>query len=130
MALTCGFVVAGAGFETCDLWVMRRASCQSVLEVTTTCRADFPCRATTSPRCLALAGRLWKFTIWGASRDDKWVERGDARWPTSAKYRLKDGTRRFSARYLGADGKYHEEWGFTSRAHIRWGLCDTRPARE
>jgi hypothetical protein len=30
-------------------------------------------------------------------------------------YRLKDGTRRFAARYLGADGKYHEEWGFTSR---------------
>jgi integrase len=30
-------------------------------------------------------------------------------------YRLKDGTRRFAARYLGADGNYHEEWGFTSR---------------
>jgi integrase len=30
-------------------------------------------------------------------------------------YRLKDGTRRFAARYLGADGKYHEESGFTSR---------------
>jgi integrase len=30
-------------------------------------------------------------------------------------YQLKDGTRRFTARYLGADGKYHEERGFTSR---------------
>jgi hypothetical protein len=30
-------------------------------------------------------------------------------------YRLKDGSRRFAARCLGADGKYHEEWGFTSR---------------
>jgi hypothetical protein len=30
-------------------------------------------------------------------------------------YRLKDGTCRFAARYLGADGKYHEESGFTSR---------------
>jgi integrase len=28
---------------------------------------------------------------------------------------LKDGTRRFTARYLGADGKYHEERGFASR---------------
>ena len=30
-------------------------------------------------------------------------------------YQLKDGSRRFTARYLGADGKYHEERGFTSR---------------
>jgi hypothetical protein len=30
-------------------------------------------------------------------------------------YRLKNGTRRFAARCLGADGKYREESGFTSR---------------
>src|SRR4051812_29571898 len=35
--------------------------------------------------------------------------------PYVREYRLKDGTRRFAARYLGADGKYHEEGGFTSR---------------
>ena len=31
------------------------------------------------------------------------------------KRKQKDGTVRFYARYLGADGKYHEEGGFTSR---------------
>ena len=30
-------------------------------------------------------------------------------------YQLKDGTRRFTARYLGTDGRYHEERGFVSR---------------